>query len=60
METMESLIQSINELRDLIGFLECELLNYSVYGNYDGADRVYGELIDARKKLEQLEQTFDD
>lgn len=50
-----ALIDTINELRDLINFLESELLDYSLHGDYDAADQAYGELVDARVKLAGLE-----
>lgn len=52
----ETILETINELRDLIQFLESELLDYSLHGNYDTADQVYGELVDARNKLADLEE----
>lgn len=51
----ETIIDAIRELRDLVQFLESELLDYSLHGNYDGADQAYGELVDARVKLAKLE-----
>lgn len=50
-----ALLDTIAELRDLINFLESELLDYSLHGNYDGADQAYGELVDARKELAKIE-----
>lgn len=50
-----ALIDTINELRDLINFLESELLDYSLHGDYDAADQAYGELVDARAKLAKIE-----
>lgn len=52
----EKIIDAIRELRDLVQFLESELLDYSLHGNYDGADQAYGELVDARTELEKLEK----
>lgn len=51
----DSIRDTIAELRDLINFLESELLDYSLHGNYDEADQAYGELVDARTKLAKLE-----
>lgn len=53
----EVLVDTIRELRELIGFLESELLDYSLRGEIEIADSVYGELIDARKLLAELEDS---
>lgn len=50
-----TLRETIAELRDLINFLESELLDYSLHGDYDAADQAYGELVDARVKLANIE-----
>ena len=51
----ETIIDAIRDLRDLVEFLESELLDYSLHGDYDAADQAYGELVDARVKLAKLE-----
>ena len=51
-----ALRETIAELRDLINFLESELLDYSLHGDYDAADQAYGELVDARVKLAKIEE----
>jgi hypothetical protein len=51
----DSVIEKLGELRDLVNFLESELLFHSLQGNYDYADQTYGELIDARKELAKFE-----
>lgn len=53
----EVLVDTIRELRELISFLESELLDYSLRGEIEIADEVYGELIDARIKLAELEDS---
>lgn len=55
----ETLRETINELRDLISFLENELESVSVHGEYGLADQIYGELVDARKELNKLEKYED-
>lgn len=54
----ETILDAIRELRDLVQFLESELLDYSLHGDYDAADQAYGELVDARVELEKLEKTM--
>jgi FtsZ-binding cell division protein ZapB len=54
-ESIENIIDKINEVTDTITFLTAELENCSLWGKYDEADDLYGELVDARNELAKLE-----
>jgi hypothetical protein len=54
-ESIENIIDKINEVTDTITFLTAELENCSLWGKYDEADELYGELVDARHELTKLE-----
>lgn len=61
METVatETILEIIDDLINLVRFLEGQLLDYSLSGNYDGADDVYGELVETRNRLAKLEEVIE-
>lgn len=54
-ESIENIIDKIRDVTDTITFLTAELENCSLWGKYDEADDIYGELVDARNELAKLE-----
>lgn len=58
-ESIENLIDRLRDLTDTINFLTSELENCSLWGKYDEADQLYGELIDARSELAKLEEMYE-
>lgn len=54
-ESIENIIDKIRDVTDTITFLTAELENCSLWGKYDEADDLYGELVDARNELAKLE-----
>ena len=54
-ESIENIIDKIRDVTDAITFLTAELENCSLWGKYDEADDLYGELVDARNELAKLE-----
>jgi hypothetical protein len=58
-ESIENIIEKLRDLHDTITYLTAEVENCALWGKYDEADQLYGELVDARKELEKLETQYE-
>lgn len=54
----DNIIDKMNDLYSLIDFLTEELKNCSIYGKFDEADAIAGELHDVTIELEKLREQF--
>lgn len=58
-ESIENIIEQLRDAHDMITYLTAEVENCSLWGKYDEADQLYGDLVAARKELENLEKQYE-